>query len=72
MPKTLLNVSQSTGAKPAVSLNTTQIMSTKSNNLGGLHKPKTSIGVPQTTKSLLVKPPIAGGTLTQKKKSHQV
>ena len=54
MPKTLLNVSQSTGAKPQVSLNTTQVMAVKK---------RTSIGMPpQTTKNLMNKPPI-GGTL---------
>ena len=34
-------------------------------------KKRTSIVMPQTTKSLMTKPPI-GGTLAQKKKSHQV
>ena len=61
MPKTLLNVSQSNGAKPQVCLNTSQAMASKK---------RTSIGVaPQTTKSLMTKPPIGGNTLTQKKKS---
>ena len=62
MPKTLLNVSYSTGAKPQVSLNTTQHMSVKK---------RTSIGHPQTTKSMMTKPPI-GSTLAQKKKSAQM
>ena len=69
MPKTLLNVSQSTGTKPSVSLNTTQIVSTKHST--GFCKPKASLNVPSTTKSLLVKPPI-GSSLLSKKKSMQV
>ena len=68
MPKTLLNVSQSTGAKPSVSLNTSQVMSAKHST--GFHKPKTSMNLPQTTKNLVVKPPIGNtSSLIQKKKS---
>ena len=68
MPKTLLNVSHSTGTKPQVTLNTSQVMTAKNAATSSTFKQRSSIGVPHTTKSLLMKPPI-GGTLAQRKKS---
>ena len=75
MPKTLLNVSQSTGNRPPVSLNTTHVMTAKNHNSGshqntsfGAGRQKNSIGVvPHTTKSVMVKPPI--GSIASKRKS---